>query len=696
MNTGNKIVIAKRILLFCSVFLILGILVAFCCISSDILTLILLSLAVCALVVYFIISKKFTILICTVVFLLLGVGGFLLRYFSFVNNEIDDVCDITGVVIRDVTIVTTNSLLLENCTIKNDTILLNGKKMYVTLFLSGGSLKNYKAGDKISFTAKISTLSFFDYGRKVSSSVIKGVNYTAALSVNEVTVVGYDKSFKTSFLNNIWEILQQNMGTDNASVAYAMLFGDKYFVSDDILQSFSGAGLSHVLAVSGLHISILFVAIMALFNKFNMNKVVKYGIISAILIGYCYLCSFSPSAVRACILSIVMMLSMIKGDKYDLLNALGFAALIILLLNPLNLFNLGFLLSFSCVFAIALLNSKFKEKIDFKRLNKIRDLLIITLCSTIGILPFIIIYFGYIPLISLLANIVLLPFFSVLYVCLFVSAIFKFIGLSFLIKLVSQGMSFFIDITKYLANLEIGVDVRFILPLAFLIIYFALLFILSNKFMSSSNVKTIVSCCLIIVMCFTISFTSLSKCNEVLVVHSYQDKTSYIIRDKGIIVGIDTSQNGVNQLDKVLSANGVIKLNYVVLCEEYVYSTYFVDFLTSYKVDTLYIADNIFDNVSADQSTFESEGILLKSFEDTLVLGVEIIHNEVTNSVTCFTLNYNGKIFAHLVNDLSNSEREYVLALNPDYYNEDGCTYVKHQESYEKQISKYVYDVIKI
>ena len=117
------------------------------------------------------------------------------------------------------------------------------------------SFFNVELGDTITFVSELDRNDF--YRDSDFSQLIQDIAYTTFIDNSTVEIVGGDKELKDIVKQNTKDILDSNLNADNASISYAILFGEKQGLSDNIKDMFSYAGISHILAVSGLHIGVL-------------------------------------------------------------------------------------------------------------------------------------------------------------------------------------------------------------------------------------------------------------------------------------------------------------------------------------------------------------------------------------------------------------------------------------------------------
>ncbi len=145
--------------------------------------------------------------------------------------------------------------------------------------------------------------------------------------------------------------LHRYMSPDSKAVLLGILFGDKTYIGEEIYEDFQRNGCAHILSVSGIHVSILYLYISMLFP--GRRNPAGSAITLVLLLIYAALADFSPSVVRAVVMIAIHILSKHLHRRYDLLCCISFSAFLMLLWNPYSLFNLGFQLSYLAVFTLA-------------------------------------------------------------------------------------------------------------------------------------------------------------------------------------------------------------------------------------------------------------------------------------------------------------------------------------------------------
>ena len=141
---------------------------------------------------------------------------------------------------------------------------------------------------------------------------------------------------------------------DKAGVLAAMLLGDKDMLQEEIENLYRQNGISHILAISGLHISMLCMGLFGILRKLTVSVRISVTISAVFLLLYVVFTGASTSSVRAAIMCFVMFGAKLFRRSYDLLSSLAFAAIVVTAMWPSELTSAGFLLSFGAVFGVAL------------------------------------------------------------------------------------------------------------------------------------------------------------------------------------------------------------------------------------------------------------------------------------------------------------------------------------------------------
>jgi len=237
----------------------------------------------------------------------------------------------------------------------------------------------------------------------------------------------------SKFRERMWNIrqqinvfLRQELGEDDGGLIAAMLLGEKSGLNEEDKNLYQRNGISHILAISGLHLMLLG---MGVFRVLKMilggNK--QASVISIIIMSiYCVFTGNSISTIRATIMFALSLSAGILGRSYDSLSALGLAAIVQLFINPYVLNNSGFLLSFLAVIGVTFVAPRLQELLGAKK--KITKSLCVSISSTIATLPVLLCNYGIYPWYSIFLNMFILPAMSVLLFLSVVLVVFANVG----------------------------------------------------------------------------------------------------------------------------------------------------------------------------------------------------------------------------------------------------------------------------
>ena len=236
--------------------------------------------------------------------------------------------------------------------------------------------------------------------------------------------------------NNIIKLIREFVpDEENAAIAGGLFVGHKADLSQELKDAFAETGAAHILAVSGLHLTIIFSALCLVFSPFirfpHLNQLVRLFILF-LLWYFTFITGLSPSIVRACVMTSFFVMGMVLNRKSFSMNVLAASALCMLVYNPLYLFDIGFQLSYGAVIAIILINPYLVRLKEFqgKIAGYFWELSCVSTAAQIGTTPVSMFYFGQFPTIFLLTNMFAIPVSGVLLillpVCVFLRTVYDF------------------------------------------------------------------------------------------------------------------------------------------------------------------------------------------------------------------------------------------------------------------------------
>lgn len=206
---------------------------------------------------------------------------------------------------------------------------------------------------------------------------------------------------------------------EHVGILEGMIIGDTSYVSDEVKNNFRDSGISHLLAVSGSNVAYILILCKFAFEKIFGRNVSNFLTILFIVL-FSMLSGMSASVVRAAIMAIVIILSEFLIQKPNTYASISFSALLILLYNPITIYDVGFVLSFSGTIGIVIFNKKISELLESKiKIDKDKiigkiiavfiETLSVTLSAQIAVTPITLYYFNTFSCVSILANLIIVP-----------------------------------------------------------------------------------------------------------------------------------------------------------------------------------------------------------------------------------------------------------------------------------------------
>lgn len=210
----------------------------------------------------------------------------------------------------------------------------------------------------------------------------------------------------------------KQLGFEEGTLALlsALTLGEKRDFPKDLKESYSVAGASHILALSGLHLGVLYMLlafIVPMRGHKILYRLLRETLILAVLWAFAFVAGLSPSVLRAATLFTLMSMGRLLGYDVSSVSSLSFAAIVMLLFSPHLLFDISFQLSFAAVLAILLLAPPLQKAMRVYEhgvvYGYVVNLFIISVVAQVGVMPFVWYYFGVFPVYFLLTNLFIVP-----------------------------------------------------------------------------------------------------------------------------------------------------------------------------------------------------------------------------------------------------------------------------------------------
>lgn len=287
--------------------------------------------------------------------------------------------------------------------------------------------KKLAYGDRITFSGQFEAPDEarneggFNYQIYLKTKKIQGTIQTEA---QKVTIL---QKNQCSFLETmifklktyLIEKIQQMLPSETAGLCIGLLLGETSYLTQEIQDDFKNASLSHLLAISGDHISYILLCFTTVLSYFRLHKRWSKIITILFLIFFMALVGFSASVTRACIMSILNLIAGILFLKADIYQNLAISMFLILLVNPYSIFDIGLQLSFGGTLGIVLFSKKlFSKKVNSSHtkqihlnniLEKLKQMMSLSLAANLAILPILLYHFNTFSATFLISNLLASP-----------------------------------------------------------------------------------------------------------------------------------------------------------------------------------------------------------------------------------------------------------------------------------------------
>lgn len=318
--------------------------------------------------------------------------------------------------------------------------LIHGKEEFTArnlMIYADYNAKECHEGDVVKIYGKISAFqSPMNRGEFDAAGYYASMNIEAGVAAEEVNVIKENTNRMLALIFGVKDRMMKSFAMTaskkDAGVIMSMILGDKTELDDRINSLYQRSGIAHILAISGLHISLIGMTLYKLLRRLGLKFAESAVLSSAVILCYGIMTGNAVSAVRAFVMFVVNVGAKVLGRKYDMLSSASLASILILADMPLMLTNSGFLLSFGAVIGIVKVYPSF-EKIFPQHENFIRGKgsvsigeilikcigspLMISLSVSLTTLPVLLLAFCEFPLYSVLLNLVVIPLMGLVMAC---------------------------------------------------------------------------------------------------------------------------------------------------------------------------------------------------------------------------------------------------------------------------------------
>jgi len=321
----------------------------------------------------------------------------------------------------------------------NETVKNTAGKIIIYFEKDSANELSLKYGDKILISKKLQEIrnsgnpGAFNYQRY---SAFRQIFHNVFLKKNDWLLLdGKNINPFNQFLftarRNVLNILQKNMQghDDQLAIAEALLIGYMQDLDKDLVQAYSNTGVVHIIAISGMHLALIYVMLVCIFNKMpfiRKSKIIKVIFILSCLWLFSLLTGGAASILRSAVMFSCIVIGENFGRKTSIYNSLAASAFILLCYNPYFLWDVGFQLSYLAVLGIVIFQKPIYHLLYIKNkwVNKLWALVSVSLAAQIFTFPVCIYYFHQFPTLFLFTNIIMVPLSSlILFVEIFLIAL---------------------------------------------------------------------------------------------------------------------------------------------------------------------------------------------------------------------------------------------------------------------------------
>lgn len=415
----------RRALLWNVILFLLGIL-ASVYLAADFLTLFAMLLLVVLVKGLLGRERRFILLLCMCLSFLVGgleVEWQSVRKMEFLKLYQENYVYIYGKIVNEPDIGTDHTKL----TVKCSYVELEGKKHQtrekVLVSVEAGE-KQWRYGDVLSVEGIIS--------RPLGQMNEKGFSYESYLRAHGIAATMYCEEEQIRVYQNEaglpWKVKTFVLGQidrfvpgDAGALLKGIALGDKSSFTPEMKDIFARAGISHIVVVSGMHMSILMLFVMYVCKRFGLKKRARGVAAAAVVVFFMCMVGFTPSVLRAGITCIIAMLAILLRRKKDFLTTMATAAAVVAIINPYSLFDVSFQLSFAATLGIVYLANPIKKLIDFLP-DMLAEIIAMSVAANIATLPIIVWFFSDVSTISVVTNVLVVPLLNILFIGTFFMA----------------------------------------------------------------------------------------------------------------------------------------------------------------------------------------------------------------------------------------------------------------------------------
>ena len=385
----------------------------------------------------------------------------------------------------------------------------------------------------------------FDYQKYLGRKQIYFQGYAPnSFQVAEKENLTFSEKIKQKRLEVLQNIDQAKLSEKSKEFTKGIILADRTEMDRETVEDFSKSGLVHILAISGSHMAIIFWLILLLLKPiFPANFRNVPIVISLIFIWlFAIFIDFGSSVIRSCIMITAYYFYVLLQRKPDLLHAMAISGLAILIFDTNQLFDVGFQLSFIAVFGIFWLNEPILKYLP-KPKNTVQNFLVnvvsISIAAQVATLPLVIYYFHQYSLISVIANLVVIPFSEVIIIFALLMTILLGFGfdISWLNALYDSGVQLVLKVIHFFASLDVFFFKNIPMHWSEVIVLFSMIYFL-RRFLTRHHLKSLIKVGFLVILflMLRIGFNYYENSQSEILVHEFFKEKIISVKEKDKVV----------------------------------------------------------------------------------------------------------------------------------------------------------------
>ena len=385
----------------------------------------------------------------------------------------------------------------------------------------------------------------FDYQKYLGRKQIYFQGYAPnSFQVAEKENLTLSEKIKQKRLEVLQNIDQAKLSEKSKEFTKGIILADRTEMDRETVEDFSKSGLVHILAISGSHMAIIFWLILLLLKPiFPANFRNVPIVISLIFIWlFAIFIDFGSSVIRSCIMITAYYFYVLLQRKPDLLHAMAISGLAILIFDTNQLFDVGFQLSFIAVFGIFWLNEPILKYLP-KPKNNVQNFLVnvvsISIAAQLATLPLVIYYFHQYSLISVIANLVVIPFSEVIIIFALLMTILLGFGfdISWLNTLYDSGVQLVLKVIHFFASLDVFFFKNIPMHWSEVIVLFSMIYFL-RRFLTRHHLKSLIKVGFLVILflMLRIGFNYYENSQSEILVHEFFKEKIISVKEKDKVV----------------------------------------------------------------------------------------------------------------------------------------------------------------